>query len=82
MTFKRATDRLIASGITLVEVARAFDVTPSTVSRWRSGRGRNQLTPPENWPETLADLARRYATRWEARSHDLRHLAAELLTAQ
>lgn len=64
--------------MTLTEVADAFSVTPNTVSRWRSGRGRNELTPPDHWRSTLADLAKRRLHRMEAQASDLKLLAAQL----
>lgn len=78
MDFKHATDQITRAGVTLVAVAEAFGVTPNTVSRWRSGQGRNALNPPADWHSTLADLARRSARRADQNRITLASLAEAL----
>jgi inosine/xanthosine triphosphate pyrophosphatase family protein len=79
MDFKEATDRLtMGTTVTLSQVAEAFGVTLNTVSRMRSGSGRNNLRPPANWQRTVAQLARSHAKEIQHRSRELEQLAAEL----
>ncbi|MDP9349717.1 MAG: hypothetical protein M3P24_11350 [Gemmatimonadota bacterium] len=79
MDFKEATDRLTAEHpITLGEVAAAFGKTLNTISRMRSGKGANDLSPPPDWSATVARLARVGAQRHRERAAELERLADEV----
>lgn len=72
MTFKEATDQLIAHGVTLAEIAEAFDVATNTIARARMDPDSPNARPaPPNWREVLAPFAR-------ARTEGLAGLAANL----
>jgi hypothetical protein len=79
MDFKEATDRLTAEDpITLGKVAAAFGKTLNTISRMRSGKGANDLSPPLGWQATVAQLAQEGARQHRERAAELEQLAAEL----
>lgn len=61
MTFKEATDRLLAAGVDLREIADALGVGHQYVRAMRAERGAKVWRappPPEKWRPALAALAR------------------------
>lgn len=76
--FRAATDRLIAEGIPLRDVATLFDVTPGTVTRWRSLSPKERLTPPPAWRASLAAFARDAVGSMADRGDNLNALAVKL----
>lgn len=78
MDFKAATDRLVEAGVTLTRLADEMRITLNSVSRMRSGTGRNQLRPPDGWQSIVARLAREHAKERERDAERLRALADEL----
>jgi hypothetical protein len=54
MTFREATDRAQALGMTGAHLAACFEVRPNTYWAMRIEEGPNARTPPPGWPETLA----------------------------
>ena len=69
LTFAAATNRLTNIGLSLGAVAERFGVRRETISRWRREDG--GFSPPDDWPEVLAQLA-------DERGEDLKHFAREL----
>lgn len=75
--FSGATDLLTRPAApSLEEVAQAFGVTPTTLSRWRSDNFPQQ--PPREWPAVVGELALRTAERHEEHARALRELGAKL----
>lgn len=68
--FKTATDRLLAGGITLDQIADACGVSKNLVARARM-EGEGSRNPPAGWETALGDLARE-------RSAEFGDLAAQL----
>lgn len=70
MTFKEATDQLMAGRVTLREIAAACGVSENLAARARMD-GEGSRTAPKGWRAALAQLARE-------RSGELAGLADEL----
>lgn len=56
MEFKEATDRLLAGGVTLDEIAGACGVSKNLVARARM-EGEGRRAPPADWERGLRRLA-------------------------
>lgn len=72
MDFMEATDRLMACGVTLQEIADAFGLAHNTIRVTRlDPASPSYRRPPAGWPEVLVELA-------EGRSNELAELGAAL----
>jgi len=77
--FQAATDKLMACGVTLADIARAAGVTHQTIRRARlSEDSTARLQPPPDWPSLLAQVARDRCTSLDTCSDDLTALADDL----
>lgn len=69
MEFGAATDRMMAAGVTLQEMAKALRVAHTTMRAFRLDPGSDSYRrPPDGWKPKLAEFARR-------RGRALQHLA-------
>jgi hypothetical protein len=74
MEWVEATDRLLACGVTLNDIAQQAGVKHDTLRRTRlDPASKSYRRPPENWRDILAAIAKR-------RSAQLTDCAADLLT--
>jgi hypothetical protein len=72
MNFKTATDRLSAAKITADDIADACGVVRNTIARARLNPSSPAYrSPPENWQEVLARLARERAEELVALADEL-----------
>jgi hypothetical protein len=78
MLFKEAADKLKERGVTLDEIANAFDppVTTNTVNRWKMGN--HILRPRDGWRAVLARLAQKRAAELVEEAGELEALVARL----
>jgi IS30 family transposase len=63
---RKVVERMVGDGASNADIARAFAVHPSTVSRWRAGLLRNEDQVPE--PGSLDDFIA--YMRWETGMRD------------
>lgn len=79
--FRAASDRLLAAGVTVAEIAEAFDRSTNLVDKWR-GPGARDYQPPADWSRRLAAAAALSAERGVAQAAEraalLRAIAEEL----
>jgi hypothetical protein len=74
--FIEATDRLKDIGVSLMDVAAAFQINVATLSRWR--REDHHLVPSPGWERLLAEIARNRAFSATNEAVMARELADEL----
>lgn len=79
MDFKESTDRLFACGVTAADIAKATGLKPNTILRMRLDPATpSYRSPPDDWPELLARVARKHVLDLDSCSADLKALADEL----
>lgn len=72
MDFNQATDRMMARGVTLQEMADALGVAHTTMRAFRLDPGSDSYRrPPPDWQPKLAELARRRGSELEGLAEEL-----------
>jgi transposase-like protein len=65
--FKLAAVRRLEQGVSIAEVARALEVNPNVLHRWR--RGSSDMAPATHFPAMASSAGRRGGLRsWSGRS--------------
>ena len=79
MDFKRATDRLLACGVTTRDIAKVAGLSQNSIARMRIDPAKpSYRRPPEHWPELLVRVSLAHASHLDVCSADLKALANEL----
>lgn len=74
--FRTATDRLMAAGVSVPQIAERMRLSANHVFRWR--RENDPRNPKPGWERVVADLARERADEIRRQLPDLEALTTEL----